>query len=304
MRRFGAYVRQRPSDGFILVAVLWILGALATLASIYAIYVTNTAISLDVNNDRVVAEGAVSAALELTAYRLASVSDDARPTRGAFSFRIGPVKTAVRYRSEAARIDLNLAPKELLAGLFTVLGARPDDAQFYADRIVGWRTSAKDDARDSEIAAYQTAGLSYYPRQAPFPSVEELPLILGLPPALAESATPYLTVFSGRPGVNILDAEPTVIAALPGMTPDRLYSVLGQREATGAQDPKSTMELLGPAKSSATVEGSRAMRVNVSAAFDNGRQVHAEAVILISTDATADEPFRVLAWQDDFDGPT
>ena len=33
---------KRP-DGFIIVAVLWILGALATLASIYAVYVVNTA---------------------------------------------------------------------------------------------------------------------------------------------------------------------------------------------------------------------------------------------------------------------
>jgi general secretion pathway protein K len=131
-----------------------------------------------------------------------------------------------------------------------------------------------------------------------------LPLVLGLPSALAERATPYLTVFSGRPDINVLDAEPAVIAALPGMTSDRLYSVLGQREATGSQNPKLTMELLGPARSSATIEGSRAMRITARVDFDNGWQEHAEAVILLSSDASADEPFRVLAWQDDFDGPT
>ena len=304
MRLFVADVRRRSDDGFILVAVLWILGALATLASIYAIYVRNTASSLEVNDDRIVAEAAVSAALELTAYRLTAVDQDVRPTRGAFSFRVGPANTGVRFRSEAARIDLNLAPKELLAGLFAALGAGSSDAQYYADRILGWRTPAKGGAQDSEVAAYQTAGLSYYPRQAPFPSVEELSLVLGLPPALAERATPFLTVFSGRPDVNVLDAEPAVIAALPGMTPDRLYSILGQREATGSQNPKLTMELLGPAKSGATLEGSQAMRVGVRVDFDNGRRVQAEVVILLLGDATADEPFRVLAWQDDFDGPT
>ena len=31
-------------DGFIIVAVLWILGALATLATIYAVYVIDTAV--------------------------------------------------------------------------------------------------------------------------------------------------------------------------------------------------------------------------------------------------------------------
>ena len=35
--------RQTAPDGFIVVAVLWILGALSVLVSIYAVYVVNTA---------------------------------------------------------------------------------------------------------------------------------------------------------------------------------------------------------------------------------------------------------------------
>jgi general secretion pathway protein K len=41
--------------------------------------------------------------------------------------------------------------------------------------------------------------------------------------------------------------------------------------------------------------------VTVRVAFDNGRRVGAEAVILLLDDG--DEPYRVLSWQDDFDGP-
>ena len=112
MRRFLPLpVRGRSDDGFIIVAVLWILGALATLVSIYAVYVTNTAMSLSVNDDRLQAEASVSAALELTAYRLAAASAEARPTQGTFSFRAGRANVAVEFRSEAARIDLNAAPK-------------------------------------------------------------------------------------------------------------------------------------------------------------------------------------------------
>ena len=33
----------RPPDGFIVVVVLWLLAALSTLASIYSVYVVNTA---------------------------------------------------------------------------------------------------------------------------------------------------------------------------------------------------------------------------------------------------------------------
>jgi general secretion pathway protein K len=206
---------------------------------------------------------------------------------------------AAEFRSEAARIDLNLAPKELLAGLFAALGAKAADAGSYADRVVGWRTKAQPEGRNDEAAMYQTAGLSYGPRQGPFPNVGELWLVLGLPPVLVEHALPHVTVFSGRAEINVLDAEPEVLAALPGMTPDRLYAVLAQRGA-GAANAQIVLGLLGPAQAAATVEGSKAMRVSARIRFGNGRQVGAEAVILVLDDG--DDPFRVLSWRDDFDG--
>jgi general secretion pathway protein K len=42
--------------------------------------------------------------------------------------------------------------------------------------------------------------------------------------------------------------------------------------------------------------------VTVSIGFDNGRRVGAEAVILPLADG--DEPYRILSWHDDFDGPS
>ena len=296
---FAKSTRRRPDEGFIIVAVLWILGALAALASIYAIYVTNTALSLSVNDDRLQADALVSAGLELTAYRLSAQNVDTRPTQGAFRFRMGRADVAVDFRSEAARIDLNLAPKELLAGLFAALGAPYDAAESYADRIIGWRQKGNVAGENNEAAAYRTAGLSYGPRQGPFPDVGELWLVLGLPPALVERALPFVTVFSGRADVDVLDAAPEVVAALPGMTPDRLYGILGQR-GPGAANAQIVQGLLGSAQGAST-QGAKAMRVTVRIAFDDGRRVSAETVILPLDDA--DEPFRVLLWHDDFDGP-
>jgi general secretion pathway protein K len=292
-------MRRPADDGFIVVAVLWILGALAALASIYALYVTNTAVSLSVNDDRLQAEALMTAGLELTAYQLSAQDTDARPGQGAFRFRMGRAAVAVDFRSEAARIDLNAAPKELLAGLFAGLGARPDAAEYYADRIVGWRQPGEAAGQNPEADAYRTAGLSYGPRQAPFSDAGELWLVLGLPPPLVERALPFLTVFSGRPDIDVMVAAPEVVAALPGMSPDRLYGILGQR-GPGAANVQIVQSLLGSVQGAGT-QGSKAMRVTVGVAFDNGRRVGAEAVILPLDDA--DEPYRVLSWRDDFDGP-
>src|SRR5207253_10367553 len=104
--------------------------------------------------------------------------------------------------------------------------------------IVGWRTAQDPDQRNEEASAYRTAGLAYGPRQGPFAHVGELALVLGLPPFLVERALPFVTVFSGRAEINILAAAPEVVAAVPGMTPERLYALLSRRGA-GQQNAQS-----------------------------------------------------------------
>ena len=288
----------RKSGGFIIVAVLWILGALATLASIYAVYVINTATSMSVNDDRLKAEALVTAALELTAYRVTAGGNDNRPSRGEFLFQQGQANVTVEFRSENARIDLNMAPKELLAGLFAGLGAKYPDAEFYADRIIAWRSPSEPDKPNNEASAYRSAGLNYVPRQAPFVHVGELPLVLGLPPFLVERAMPFVTVFSGQAEINILSAAPEVVAAVPGMTPDRLSALLSLRGA-GPQNAQNLQALLSSGAASFMTDPSKAMRVLVRVDFSNRRQVRAEAVILLLDDG--DTPFRVLSWRDDLD---
>src|SRR6202166_2671272 len=128
------------SDGFIIVAVLWILAALATLVSIYAIYVTNSAIAVAASGDATIADPLVSAGVELTAYQLLGQTDEKRPAIGQFTAHVGAAQLTIAFQTEAARIDLNKAPKELLAGLLVGFGASPLDAGDYADRIIGWRT--------------------------------------------------------------------------------------------------------------------------------------------------------------------
>jgi general secretion pathway protein K len=296
---------RKSDDGFILVAVLWILGGLAVLAAIYALYVVNAATSLEANNDRIQTNASVSAALELTAYYLGAVKPQERPTSGTFNFRVGQSNVAVDFLSEAARIDLNAAQPPVLAGLFSALGAPSDAANMYAERIVGWRSSAvssnldAERSDDKESVAYRNAGLTYNPRLGPFAHVQELWLVLGLPPALTERAMSFVTIFSGMPTINVLDAAPEVIAALPGMTPERLDAFLKQRGSL-RQDVPSLFLLLGPARVYATLQGSAATRVKVRVELAKGRRVNAEAVILVLEDAP--DPYRVLSWTDDFDG--
>ena len=44
---------------------------------------------------------------------------------------------------------------------------------------------------------------------------------------LLERALPFVTVYSGRPQINMLDAAPEVLASLPGMTQERFNAISG-----------------------------------------------------------------------------
>jgi general secretion pathway protein K len=316
LRTIFARARRAP-DGFIVVAVLWILGALATLATVYAVYVVNTAIGLGVHDERVRAESLVTAGVELAVYKMTATpqsppaqgaTPESPPTQGAFTFRAERANVVVEFRSESARIDLNAAPKELLAGLFRVLGVGGDLAVAYADRVIAWRTPPTAASQDNESSAYRTAGLPYGPRLGPFPHTAELSLVLGLPELLVERALPFVTVYSKQAQINPFDAAPEVVAALPGMTPDRLHDILAQRDLTpqnrrNAQDAQNMQNLqaaLGPAAAVVTLTPSKAARVGVRVDFENGRQMRSEVVVLLLDNGT--EPYGVLSWRDLDDG--
>src|ERR1700692_1808683 len=101
---------QQPkpgSDGFIIVAVLWILAALATLVSIYAIYVTNSAIAVAASRDATIPDPFVPAGGELAPSQLLRQTDQKRPAIGQFPARVGAAQLAIVFQTEAARIDLN-----------------------------------------------------------------------------------------------------------------------------------------------------------------------------------------------------
>jgi general secretion pathway protein K len=155
---------QSSEQGFVIVAVLWILMALSVLAMIFSMYLSASAEALAVDDTGLRTEALVSASIELTAYQLASADDKSRPASGSFHFRMDDADVVVNYVSEAARIDLNFAPKEVLAGLFAGLGANKAQASDDADRIIGWRARPSPGATNNEEALYQAAGLNYPPR--------------------------------------------------------------------------------------------------------------------------------------------
>lgn len=290
-----------PADrGFIVVAALWVLAALAVLASMASLYMTQSAVALTAFDAATQLEMLSTAGIELAAYELSAAATVRRPTHGGFTFSLANSKVTVEYMSESARINLNMASRTMIAGLFTALGAEAGATGQFADRVVAWRSAPKANVQDDEDRLYRAAGLKYLPRRKPFDSIDELPLVYGLPAALVERALPFVTVYSGMGEINVLDAAPEVVAALPGMTPARLDAFLNQRSSLPPDNPEFVIGALGGRQIGATVAGSDAYRVRMRIVLPDGRQRRPEAVIMIQGPGEKNA-YRILRWRDETD---
>ncbi|CAL76041.1 Putative general secretion pathway protein K [Bradyrhizobium sp. ORS 278] len=289
----------RADAGFVLVFVLWLLAALAGFAVVASVYVTQSARTLAVLNAGLETDMLTTAAVELAAYQLSTAGTVRRPSRGTFEFRLSGAQVVVEYLSEAARINLNMAPRAMLAGLFAALGSDADSASTFADRIAGWRRAPGPNGQDGEDGLYGAAGR--LARRAPFTSTEELWLVLGLPADTVDRVLPYVTVYSGIAEVNVLDASPIVLAALPEMTPMKLDAFLNARD-TLPPDAESVLNALGGRQPGATTRGSDAYRLRIHLTLSSGRRRTSEVVIMIAGPGER-EAYRVLSWHDDLAVP-
>lgn len=286
-------IRRRGRDGFIVVAVLWLLAALAALAVTASHYMAQSATALSLGGTTLQSDLLIDAGLELAVYQLSIPAGGGRPSRGGFRFNLARAAIDVEFIAESARINLNLAPKALIAGLFVALGTPASAAERYADRVIGWRSPPRSTGVDEEDALY--ASMGYPPRRGAFNTTDELWLVAGLPPALIERTLPFVTVYSEMAEVNILDAPPEVIAALPGVTPLLLDALITRRDS-GPVDPQFLFGMLGEKRAGATLNSSNAYRVRVRVATGR-RQRIAEAAILISGFGDQN-PYRVMSWRE------
>jgi general secretion pathway protein K len=229
-RPHGPTPGRRPRErGLALISVLWTSALLATLAAGFGAD-TRTESRLARNRlENAKAEALADAGVHDAAYRLLLRQDDGlwRRDRSRYRFRLGAGTTRVEITDEEARIDLNQAPAPLLAGLITAVGGDPEQADLLADRIVDFRDPDQEaEPLGAEDSDYAAAGLDHEAKDAPFLTIDELLLVLGMEPELYDRLLPHLTLFSGSEGIDPLRASPTVLRAIPGMTEEAAEQLL------------------------------------------------------------------------------
>lgn len=223
--------------GFALLIVLWSVVLLALLVTgIAASGRTDTQLAANLR-DAAQAEAAADGAVHQAAFQLL---DPARPWAADGAPRTIAVPGAavtLRIEDQAAKVNPNGASRELLRSLLQAVGAG-SAADPVAANIVLWRFPrvrpgglsvglGNPDAGPSPAAApYRAAGLDYEPPGAPFESLDELRLVLGMTPELLARLLPHLSLLNDT-DPDPAKAGPVVLQALrnasllPAASPSR-----------------------------------------------------------------------------------
>lgn len=255
---FGLILRQsRRDSGIALVSVLWIVALLSIVAlGVSALTRSESRMArntLFVTQARYAAEGAV----ELAVSKLLSPAPDKWPADGSVQkIQIGDAVVKVAIFNESGRVDINMASAELLEALIRNTGLESEQRLSLVDAILDWRDP--DTLRrlhGSEDDDYSAAGYSYGAKDGKFESVDELGLVMGMTPDLMQIVRPFLTVYSGQPGINP-DAAPAELLralaaddqtlAVQGDNAQRLSTQTTGREESTTVDRRFTSASAGP----------------------------------------------------------
>jgi general secretion pathway protein K len=311
-RSLAASPNRRGSALFV---VLIMLGVIAVLAAAVARSVSGAALELSSARAATETEIDLRAGIELGAAAILKLGEDMRSADASADLK--GRRISVRITNERARIDLNKAKADVLAGLLKAEGLDDGEAASLAANIVEWRGGAGSQkqlatplaethfsAPLQSINLGSTKGFGDKTPTLQVPTLRffihpvQLASVPGFSKALVKRLFSALTVGNGSEKINPFIASAKVLRALPGASSDSVESFLDSRDGNGSHD--LAIQVLRADKEALSEEPASGWRLEITSTPRSGRARHSEAIIA-GIKGDGDEPYHVLYILDDTD---
>ena len=188
-----------------MIMVLWMIVVMMSMTAtlLYAVKTETQMVSYARENAQ--ARAFTEAAAHYTVMQLFLPPDqrDIRVGGGATAWNYAGYQAVIRVVGENGLVDINQASRPLLKRVLEQVGVIDDDAETMLDRIEDFRDP--DDLKHlngAEDDDYESEGLEYGAKDAPFERIEELQQVFGMTASLYEALSRYLSVNSAGKGVN------------------------------------------------------------------------------------------------------
>jgi len=187
--------RSRNERGFVLIIVLWTVGLLALIGNVLVANARQEAQLTTTLRDQSVGRAAADGVLSET---IMDILKGIKTVSGQRQFANVPIELTVRDLS--GRLNPNIAPNATIKAVLAQIGVPVDRAKRLAAAIVDWRTPGlAPTALGTKADQYVAAGFSYGPPGAPFETLDELGLVLGMDATVLAALKPHLTLWSTNP---------------------------------------------------------------------------------------------------------
>ncbi|MCI0469336.1 MAG: type II secretion system protein GspK [Nitrospirae bacterium] len=159
---------------------------------------------------------------------------------------------SIRIINESGKIDINMAPPEVLKGILVNSGVDDKGADIIVDSIFDWKDA--DDLHrlhGAENEYYRSLPTPYNAKNAPFETVEELLLVKGMSSDILYGAgdkkgiIDSLTVNSKMNVINVNSAPAEVLMAVPGLTAEIVSRIIEYREIKEIRSMSEITGILG-----------------------------------------------------------
>jgi len=302
-----------PRSGMIIVLVLWTIALLAALAMAASVSFRGFAGIVALDADRTRADALLKAGLEVSGGLLAKLGDEPLPAQQ-MTLHLDQGSVLIRLSDEGGKIDINKASVPVLTTLLQAAGA--ENAKLIAQAIDRWRqedgmqapgNAANPQPQQQQQAQNAQVSPTVQNPAAPalqadagqkddgfrsFTDLRQLVQIPGITRPIVERLVPLATVH-GDEKVNLLTASYEVLAALPGLSPAQVSTLLDMRSRS-PRNMAGLERLSAPVKDYVRLEGRSVAAVEIAASLPDGYRAAAKAIIVVVPDDK--QPYRVLAW--------
>ncbi len=249
---------SRNDRGVVLIALLWILTALAVIALSFSresfVEVAAARNSQAMADSYFVARAGINVVIYQLMQRrfiphVQQLELDAPPDPldlGKVSGRFGDGVYDVEIQDESGKINPNNSTEDQLRALVEAIGIPKHDGDIIVDSIADWRdVDNEHHINGAEDDYYQSLNPPYKAKNGRIDTVEELLLVRGVtreyfygyPDKAPDGSifykyglSRYLTVYNQMSRVNVNFAEIPVLMSVPGMTPEAAQLIYERRK--------------------------------------------------------------------------
>jgi general secretion pathway protein K len=205
------------------------------------------------------------------------------------AWRQGSATIRIAIADEAGKIDLNVAPFDLIAGLFAAAGRSPAEALLLACNVLGRRGEAGAGCPEPD-----DNGPPAPQRVRRFTVPEELAQIPGIDPTLYDRIADGVTVATGASAIDPLVAPRLVLLAVPGATESIVDAFLESRATWRRSIPDGGS--LAQLAASPYLMRSPGRDFTISA-IATAEQAGYRADLQVRLTGQAARPYEVIAWR-------